>query len=221
MELETFFNEHVDKTYNWPETFTNTIPYLPLNIDGPWKAILEEIKRVDHLFVKHRDDGYSSGWSSLCLHGLCLTCTDADSIYPELAGTDKHWTELADMCPIAADYFKTTFPYTAYDRLRFMRLAPGGYITPHNDGDGVHFEIAAINISLNNPDECKMVMENIGTVPFKDSGTVMAFNNAYNHCVWNRSDEPRYHMIVHGAPHWQFSNIMQQSYRQYIAQNTQ
>lgn len=196
-------------------TSTAKIPYLPLQIDGPWKQILKEIHQADHLFVPHRNDGNNKGWSSLCLHGLGLHHTDAPSVYPEFRDIPDHklpykWTELADMCPVAYDYFKNTFPYQKYFRLRFMRLEPGGYITPHHDSQS--FELGAVNISLNNPPGCNMVLENIGVVPFKDSGTVMAFNTSYEHSVWNQSNTVRYHMIVHGVwkPIW--NNILINSY---------
>lgn len=219
MDLETFYNANVGLTYEFPVSFKQNIPYLPLNITGPWKQILEEVKQLEYLFVNHRDDGYSSGWSSICLHGLGVHCTDADSMYPEHAGKIHDWTEIAEQCPVATDYFKNTFPYRQYWRLRFMRLAPGGYITPHNDGNT--FTLSAVNISLNNPENCNMVVGGVGVVPFEDSGTVMAFNTSYNHCVWNRSDEARYHMIVHGVPNSLWHRIMQESYRQYVAQNVQ
>jgi len=95
-----------------------------------------------------------------------------------------------------------------------MRLAPGGYITPHNDGESS--TLSAVNISLNNPAGCNMVMEGVGIVPFSDSGTVMAFNPSYNHCVWNRSSEARYHMIIHGEPKPRFYYSMENNYKRYI-----
>ena len=214
MDLETFYNNNVNLTYSFPKEFANkTTPYLPLLIDGPWKEILAEAKAVDHLFVPHRDD-YSSGWASLCLHGYGATKTDSDGQYPEHAGQQHDWTEIADMCPIATEYFKNTFPYNNYQRLRFMRLSPGGYITPHNDADD--WNLGACNISLNNPEDCNMVVEGVGIVPFKDSGGVMAFNTSYNHCVWNRSSENRYHIIVHGQGKNEYWNTVNDSYTSYI-----
>jgi hypothetical protein len=59
-----------------------------------------------------------------------------------------------------------------------------------------------------------MVLEDVGVVPFQDTGSVMAFNNSYQHMVWNRSDITRYHMIVHGMPDYQvWNNIILDSYR--------
>lgn len=218
MDLETFYNENVNIKYVFPTQFEQkTTPYIPLLIDGPWKEILEEVKKIDNLFVTHRDD-YSEGWASLCLHGYSPTKTDSDGQYPEHAGQNHVWTEISDMCPVATEYFKNVFPYDNYERLRFMRLSPGGYIIPHNDGDT--WTISAVNISLNNPEECKMVLGGVGVVPFKDAGGAMAFNTSYEHCVWNRSSEHRYHMIVHGTQKPEFWNsIIPESYKKYVELN--
>jgi hypothetical protein len=224
--FEEFYQNNHDFKFTYPPipagvapfgwiTMESKTPYLPLLINGPWKEILEEVKQLDHLFVPHRDDGQTKGWASLCLHGLGADKTDAPSVYPEFRGIPDdelpyRWTEVADLCPIAADYFKNQFPYQRYMRLRFMRLAPGGYIGPHNDSQT--FSLSAVNISLNNPTGCEMVLEGVGVVPFEDSGTVMAFNTSYNHMVINSSDIPRYHMIVHGLWNSQWNNIVHQSY---------
>ncbi len=225
-QFENFYHQHKNCTYRYPEiakshdkirkiTVTSKIPYLKLLIDGPWKEILEEVKAVDSMFVPHRDDGQTKGWSSLCLHGPRWDKTDAASIYPEFKNIPENqlpytWTNIADLCPIAYNYFKNVFPYKSYMRLRFMKLDAGGYINPHHDGTG--FMLGAVNISLNNPIGCEMVLEDIGVVPFLDTGSVMAFNNSYNHMVWNQSDEPRYHMIVHGQPDHRWSDIIIKSY---------
>jgi len=226
MTLNEFYQTNHNLTYTYPEltninpfgwiTGAGRIPYLPLQITGPWKEILEEAQALDDLFVSHRDDGSHQGWASLCLHGLGAYHTDAASIYPEFKGIDDDklpykWTEIAERCPVATEYFKTQFPYQSYMRLRFMRLAPGGYIAPHNDSQT--FRLGAVNISLNNPVGCEMVLEGVGVVPYQDSGSVMALNTSYNHIVWNQSDETRYHMIVHGMWNYKWNNIVVNSYK--------
>jgi hypothetical protein len=225
--LSEFYQKHHDCQYQFnpiPEQENpgrwmseNKIPYLPLLIDGPWADILEEVKKLDDLFVEHRSSGQHQGWSSLCLHGLGYNKTDTPVMYPEFKDIPENklpwrWTEISERCPVATEYFKNVFPYKKYQRLRFMRLAPGGYITPH--ADGVNFMLGAVNISLNNPIGCKMVLEDVGVVPFQDTGSVIAFNTSYQHMVWNRSDITRYHMIVHGIPDYQvWNNIILDSYR--------
>jgi hypothetical protein len=211
--LEEFYNNNVNLTYSFPEEFEHkTTPYLPLLIDGPWKEMLKEARAVDDMFVTHRRHS-SEGWTSLCIHGYGATKTDADELYPEHAGQKHSWTEVADLCPITAEYFKNEFPYGCYQRLRFMRLRPGGYIIPHIDADD--WQLAAVNVSLNHPKDCNLVVEGVGAVPFKDSGGAIAFNTSYNHCVWNRGTETRYHILVHGGEadeYW--NNVIPNSLRE-------
>ena len=225
-QLKNFYDQHRNYTYRYPKiqdignkiteiTVTSKIPYLKLSIDGPWQDILEEVKNLDHMFVPHRDDGQTKGWSSLCLHGLGWDKTDTPYMYPEFKNIPDNelpwsWTSIADRCPVAYRYFKNEFPYESYLRLRFMKLAPGGYIGVHRDGTS--YMLGAVNISLNNPEGCEMVLENIGIVPFENTGSVMAFNNSYQHIVWNQSNEPRYHMIVHGRQRWPWGDIISKSY---------
>ena len=211
--LEEFYNNNVNLTYSFPEEFEHkTTPYLPLLIDGPWKEMLKEARSVDDMFVTHRHHS-SEGWTSLCIHGYGATKTDADELYPEHAGQKHSWTEVADLCPITTEYFKNEFPYGCYQRLRFMRLRPGGYIIPHIDADD--WQLAAVNVSLNHPKDCNLVVEGVGAVPFKDSGGAIAFNTSYNHCVWNRGTETRYHILVHGGEadeYW--NNVIPNSLRE-------
>ncbi|CAB4129268.1 Aspartyl/asparaginy/proline hydroxylase [uncultured Caudovirales phage] len=221
-ETQEFYQQNQQFTYDYPDipanlitklqkfnwiTGTNRTPYLEVGIAGPWADMLEEARCVDHLFVEHRGGYDHQGWSSLCIHGLGATLTDSVGAYPEYKNIPESqlpykWTEIADLCPVTTNYFKTKFPYQKYFRIRYMRLDPGGYISPHHDSTS--FIMGAVNISLNNPLGCSMVLDGVGVVPFKDTGSVIAFNNSYEHIVWNQSAEPRYHIIVHGmwAPQW-------------------
>jgi hypothetical protein len=208
--MDQFYQQNRNCTYQYlPNTdyfwitTTGRVPYLRLLLDGPWDSMLEEAQALDSLYVPHRDNGQSAGWSSLCLHGISATHTDA--------GEGEHkWTEIAKRCPVATDYFKTQFPYASYHRVRFMRLAPGGYITPHSDG--YNFYLSAVNISLNNPAGCEMVLEGVGIVPFDNAGSAFAFNTSYQHMVWNQSNQPRYHIIVHGTPKPSWIDLVTKSY---------
>ena len=226
-ETQQFYQENHAFTYQYPQVpagidrfnwivTANRTPYLELDIEGPWKAMLEEARGVDHMFVQHRGGYDHQGWNSLCIHGLGATLTDATGGYPEYRDIpdDKlnyHWTEVADLCPVTAEYFQTKFPYQKYLRIRFMRLDPGGYISPHHDSTS--FNLSAVNISLNNPAGCTMVQEGIGIVPFRDEGSVFLFNNSYEHIVWNQSTEPRYHIIVHGTYSMKWPAIINISYK--------
>ena len=212
-DLINFYEKNENIEYSFPKIENPTkkwimeesnIPYLLLDIKNvPYAEMLQEARALDHLFVPHRDSESHYGWSSLCIHGISSKHTDQFAAYPEYAHMHNDevpytWTEIQDQCPVTVDFFKNYFPYDVYHRLRFMKLAPGGYITPHVD----HMSIclSAINISLNNPAGCKFVFENHGTIPFSDNGSIFAIANGYKHSVWNQSLIPRYHIIVHGYP---------------------
>jgi hypothetical protein len=231
--LQQFYQENHAKKYHFPHLphglnnindefrwiTQQKIPYLPLNISGPWHDMLQEARAVDHMFVDHRGTSANQGWSSLCIHGLGAELTDAAGAYAQYrhrpdSELPYHWTTVADACPTTAEYFRTQFPYSSYLRLRYMRLAPGGYILPHHDS--TNFMLGAVNISLNNPRGCEMVLEAVGVVPFEDSGTVMAFNNSYEHIVWNQSSTTRYHIIVHGTWDRTWPTLVTNSYKQYV-----
>jgi Aspartyl/Asparaginyl beta-hydroxylase len=214
MNTEEFFTAHQACQYQYPEfpshlstdeqraswiLFESGIPYLALDIDGPWQTMYQEALSLDSEFVAHRGDG--AGWSSLCVHGTAAKETMSYNAYPQYANLPDQsvpyrWTEIQDLCPVTVDYFKNYFPFTTYTRLRYMKLAAGGSIPPHNDGTGT--KMVAINIALNNPAGCEMVIEHVGIVPFKSTGGAVAFNNCHNHAVRNLSPVHRYHMIVHG-----------------------
>ena len=209
-----FFNQYKNHSFTYsplPNTtslqqkfhwimFQSGAPWLKLlGIDAPYRDMLSEAQNLKDRFVYHRnEEGCHRGWRSLAIHGIASDKTNV----PETYGLNPlevrySWTDIQDHCPITVDFFKNKFPYKSYQRLRFMLLEAGGYIMPHSDSSQC-FLGAAINISLNNPPECRMTTVN-GTVPFLDSGSVIFFNNYYKHAVWNASNQDRYHIIVHGA----------------------
>lgn len=234
--LQSFFDRNRDFVPDYPEppeTLTahwiqnsSLVPYLTLDLnDVPYKHMLAEAQALDHMFVTHRSND-SSGWSSLCVHGISSQHTDHYGIYPEYADLTNEqvpyrWTELADACPVTVAYFRDRFPYDVYHRVRFMKLAPGGYILPHSDSPDRG--LRATNFSLNNPDACEFVFQGQGLVPLTDSGSAVMLANGYIHSVWNRSTEPRYHIIVHGYAtdrHTEFQQLMIRSYHNAILSAT-
>jgi hypothetical protein len=229
MDIQQFFNQNRQSEYLFPQIpehlksvpeqfnwimFDSAVPYVPLIIDGPWAEMLAEAFSLDSLFVDHRNDG--SGWSSLTIHGISSQHTMTHDQYQEYAHLKRDqvkydWTEIQDRCPVTVAFFRDTFGWTWYDRIRFMKLAPGGRIPPHSDGTSNR--LTAVNISLNNPINCEMIVEDVGIVPFKHSGGAMAFNNSRTHAVHNLSDTNRYHIIVHGAWNQAYMNTVVSSYR--------
>ena len=224
--VKQFIADNQHKTFEYPEPPAGNVweqsewmfrhshvPYLRMDIELPYAEILAEARAVRHRFVQHRE-GDGAGWMSLCIHGISAEQTDAPNMYGYDHETAPYrWTDIADLCPVTTDYFKNQFPFQFYHRLRFMLLEPGGYIIPHSDNQTSNLG-AATNISLNNPAGCKFVTER-GLIPFSDTGSVMMFNNHYQHVVYNDSDEDRIHIIVHGAwdgRHW--NPIIARSYQQ-------
>lgn len=227
-----FFDQHRNSQFQFPPVpaefqdmhsqanwiiFKSGIPYLPLTIEGPWQEMYAEALALDNEFVTHRSDG--EGWSSLSIHGLSAKQTLSHDEYPEYANTcidqaPYAWTEIQDRCPVTVNFFKKQFPFTRYYRVRYMRLAPGGTIPPHSDGPGNR--MLAVNFALNQPAGCEMVMENVGVVPFKDTGGAIAFNNTRNHAVQNLSLTPRYHIIAHGLWDHRYSRLLVNSYHQLL-----
>lgn len=202
---------------NWI-LFESNAPWLEIvGIDAPYQQMLAEAQSLRDLFVPHRGDENShKGWAALTIHGIGFDKTNI----PETYGLDPkqvtyQWTEIQDRCPVTVKFFKEVFPYNSYQRLRYMLLEPGGYITPHNDNPRSSLG-AAVNISLNNPENCRLTTT-AGTLPFRDSGSIFLFNNHYQHAVHNDSNQDRFHIVVHGAwrsPDWQ--RLVVESYKKVL-----
>ena len=54
-----------------------------------------------------------------------------------------------------------------------------------------------LNFAINQPEDCEMVFENKGLVPFSN-GVGFYLDVGRRHCVVNNSNEDRYHLIIHG-----------------------
>ena len=191
-------------------------PWLEiLGIDAPYAEMYNEARALRDMFVFHRgEEAGMQGWRSLAVHGISATLTNVPQTYgldPEQVKYD--WTEIQDRCPVTVKFFKEVFPYNQYQRLRYMLVESGGYIAPHCDNT-TNMPGAAVNISLNNPNNCRLTSVH-GTVPFRNSGSVFLFNNHYRHAVHNNSDTDRFHMIVHGQwrnPEW--NQLVVNSYKE-------
>ena len=182
--------------------FSNQLPFLPIlgfeNAD--WDKMYCEADQLRQHYVPHRHQENHKGWNSLCIHGLSSVHTEAHHTYGynDIKDAPFRWTDLADWCPTIRDFFKNQFDYNDYYRIRIMKLDPGGYIIPHKDSLTLGANhIGPTNIALNNPTDCNFYMEDIGILPFQQ-GSVIKLNLYNVHAVYNCSNEPRYHIIVHG-----------------------
>ena len=170
------------------------LPWLELAISVPVDIILSEIKNIESLCVDHREDyNEHAGWSSFCIHGKAYDATREHSHYAD--SRPYVWTaEAQELMPETVNYFKNVWPSSGYQRLRVMRLAPGGYVTIHKDTSVS--SLWPINIAITQPDNCDFVMARHGRVPFQP-GSAMLLDISNNHVVCNHSDQTRWHLIVH------------------------
>ena len=223
--LDKFHNENnavIQQKY--PEVFDpkwivteSGWPYFHLSSldDQPWKEMHKEAEALSDKFHTHRDT-YGEGWKSLTLHGLDED-TQSLNIYGERQETLKQldWTWVADACPVTKKFLTDVWPAEFLNRVRFMYLEPGGYILPHQDREDHEKRLSVCNISLNNPKGCNFVLKNQGRVPFKDEGSAFLMDISNVHSVWNRSNKPRIHMIIHyeiGRRVRDFFYVLRESY---------
>jgi len=202
--------------FDWIVNESN-LPWLKLDIEFNHETMLKEAIALKDRFVKHRDQdgvgGYRhKGWRSLAIHGISAEKTNHFEQYGYKSNkeTPYRWTEISGLCPNTVSFFKETFPFSSYYRVRFMLLEPGGFITPHTDT--FDSRLAPINMALNHPKGCKMKMKgHEGFVPFKP-GTAMMLDVGNEHAYINDSDEDRYHIIVHGVKTNKFKDLVVKSY---------
>ena len=211
--VEDFIVEN--KKYSWrpnmkaqpKNLFESDWPWAPVDPFPNWnqRRIEEELLRVDSLFVPHRAKdkihSYShEGWSSLTLHGISRDKTESHERYGFKTEEEAnyHWIENIP-CPYIIDLMKS-LPFKTYGRVRIMKVAPGGYIMPHNDTpDGGDYKrlFGPMNIAFTQPISCEFVMEGVGVLPFRP-GKGFILDIGHRHCIANKSNKNRYHAIIHG-----------------------
>lgn len=141
------------------------LPWLPVRIEVPHEDMLAEARALKRAFVAHRSDhDQSRGWRSICIHGLSSAHTASFQAYGYTDERDVpyDWTDICKFATRTHAFFRDTFGYRSYRRVRFMLLEPGGYVMPHVDFPDDR--LVALNIALNNPEGCDFVMEGEGTV---------------------------------------------------------
>jgi len=193
------------------------LPWLKLDIKVPYQIILSEIPNIQSHLTAHRQDlDEHKGWYSFCLHGKSYDATREDEHYDDLR--PYTWTaEAEQFMPKTVDYFKQHWPGAEYQRVRIMLLEPGGYITVHRDC--TQPRLYPINIAVTQPQDCSFVMENHGVIPF-EPGDCYWLDVSNRHVVFNHSDQPRWHIIVHqDVEHLQFQSLVANSYKRLYNNN--
>jgi hypothetical protein len=196
---------------------------LDINIDlSGWQI---EAQQAEPYFVAHREDN-NVGWNSCCIHGIDVDKTGAWTNYGFTSESQVpyKWTELSIKAPTVSRFWKNEFPAEKYRRIRFMELEPNCSITPHSDMPGrlpgeqgidmLDFGVP-VNIAVIHPEDCYMVLEGYGVVPFKE-GKAFIINIRNYHSVLNFSNKPRVHVIGHafgyGSKKEQFAELIVRSY---------
>lgn len=179
---------------------------LDLDIDvDKWKR--EAHSSVNSL-VPHRETE-SVGWNSACIHGIDVPCTGSWTNYGYTREQDVpyKWTSLSEQTPNIKNFWNN-FPYESFNRIRFMEVEAGGFISPHSDLPGklpgefkwnVLDNGAAINIAIIHPNNCFLTVERFGNVPFSE-GKAFIINIRNRHSVINLSNQSRIHLIANGKP---------------------
>lgn len=186
------------------------LPWLKLPILVPTDDILQEIPAIQSHLIEHREDyGEHQGWKSFCIHGKSYDATREDQYYSD--DRPHIWTsEAKKFMPNTVKFFQNHWPGSTYSRIRMMLLEPGGYITLHSDSD--RSKLSPINIAITQPSECKFIMEKQGVVPFSP-GAAFWLNVSNRHAVFNDSDQPRWHIIVHqNCDHPEFKEMVVKCY---------
>jgi len=194
-------------------------PYISIpEINVPHKDLFEEANHLLYTacFTAHRP--CSSGWLSLSIHGLSsvhTNCAEDYNLPDDYENTHSDWTDIAKFCPKTVQWMQDEMLYKRFGRVRFMALLPDGWLGIHNDRPNP-IGVGATNVALNNPDGCEFVFEGMGIVPF-EAGSVMKLNTGYKHSVWNKSEEPRIHMIFDGDTSNEFKKQVNRGYAKMLS----
>lgn len=202
------------------------IPYIELDINFDIDIWHQEASLAEPYFVSHRESQPHKGWLSCCIHGIDVDKTGIWNMYAD-EEPEYHWTSLSELTPNIKQFWQR-FPFEKLARVRFMKLESQGYIAPHhdtpngynNDSEMLDYLIP-INIAINHPDDCHMVLKDHGIVPWQ-TGDIKLVNIKNYHSVVNFSEHPRMHLIAHGIVGnriEEFSTLIARSYKKQYERN--
>lgn len=162
-------------------------------LEASWPALEQEARALLEVFAAHRRpylrkaDAVEAGFEPL--HGSPRW----DSLHLFRAGQPAS-AEVLQSAPAilaAAGQLDCTRLGRHPMELFLSVLAPGTRIPPHH---GLANTRLTVHLPLIVPDNCALKVG--GEVRRARRGTVLAFDDSYLHEAWNRSDEPRVHLIM-------------------------
>ena len=202
----------------------NGYHWIELDAIFPTAKWQQEAELAEQYYVGHRDvasgEGTHQGWDSCAIHGIDTDKTNVWQTYGYDEEPNYNWTSLGKRTKAIQLFFDSVFPAESFARIRFMRLAAGGWISEHNDYnpvidmDHILDMPLPINIAVDHPDNCYMTLKDQGCVPF-GNGKMFMVNIFNNHSVVNCSDRPRTHIIAHcylGNKKQEFCKLLIESY---------
>lgn len=177
------------------EYLISNAKHLQLDLPVPYDEMLAEAIALRPEFVPYN---LEAKWYSLPIIGLSSKKPYSWQMYNYSSAKEAaqyiDWTDIADRCPVTVNWIKNVYPSKSYARVRFMLLEAGGEIPFHSDT--THRVLGAVNVALNNPDECKWHWRD-GDILYFSPGDVRLMNISYEHSIKNNSNIDRYHLIVH------------------------
>ena len=203
------------------------LPWLKLAIEAPYAEMFQEaLAWTEHMIEqdyptlwgkdKKQEDAAQQGWKTICLHAIDGDMHKFDRAnmygYDHEDSAPYQWTEVAHKSPVTKAFLES-FPYAKLYRARFTMLEPGGFAAPHigrkENADYSH----KISFALNHPEGFAFLYERHGCIPWRAGrGFLLNVDENY-HCVLNRSNVRRIHLITMGRPDWEkIDPLFKQSY---------
>lgn len=181
-----------------------------------WRAsVLAEARREGECFVQHYAVyNRRKSWTALALRGYgdegfiekpAEMSKGWKAEHPELLRASCAWTKVAERCPASVRTAGTALTLGAeLERVRFMRLAPGGELSRHADitnrdaglADG---KLARLHIPLESAEGCRFfAWDDRGKrhEAFLAPGSLWYLDQRRPHAVMNRSEQERIHLVI-------------------------
>jgi len=180
--------------------------------------ILEELEAVRDYFAQHYSTyNKRQSWTALALKGydaqdpMFIIKPDEMSRKwkeenPERMKAKSGWTKLREMMPITTEVIRS-LPGGEPDRVRFMRLAPGGELTRHaditdRDAGVINGKLARLHIPIKTSESCRFQSwsldgeEHLGHMP---QGHLCYLDQRKPHAAKNDCSEERIHLVTDAA----------------------